>query len=180
MVKAEFPILKAENSLQLIMFNYGFLIEIDKCFSRVYISELSGNGSCELVVISEAWLQFVVSLHVDRDAIRQNSCELFDSSGCYEFIKTSLADFINYASCNYAAILFGLGFNKQMQVKKTREFSNNDDLICCKSCPSAFHQSCVDMKVFSYSNWNYVYCTCKCFLLVDISCNGKEVGLVGK
>lgn len=99
MVEAVFQILRAGKSLELIMSSYELLIEIEKRFPRVFISESSGNGSHELVVINEAWLPFVISSDVDSNATRKNCCELFDPSGFHEFIKKSLADLANELDC---------------------------------------------------------------------------------
>ncbi|XVF87391.1 hypothetical protein PTKIN_Ptkin18bG0116400 [Pterospermum kingtungense] len=94
MVEAVFQILRAGKSLELIMSSYELLIEIEKRFPRVYISESSDDGSRELVVISEAWLPFMVSSDVDRDATRKNSSGLFDPNGFHELIQC-LADLTN-------------------------------------------------------------------------------------
>ncbi|XVF25713.1 hypothetical protein REPUB_Repub13aG0237300 [Reevesia pubescens] len=59
-------------------------------FPRVYISESSGNGSRELVVINEAWLPFMVSsddMSSEREATRKNSFRLFDPNGFHELIQ---------------------------------------------------------------------------------------------
>ncbi|XP_022715808.1 negative regulator of systemic acquired resistance SNI1 isoform X4 [Durio zibethinus] len=54
MVEAVFQILREGKSLELIMSSYELLNEIEKSFPRVYISESSGNGSRDLIVINES------------------------------------------------------------------------------------------------------------------------------
>ncbi|KAK9714664.1 hypothetical protein RND81_06G110600 [Saponaria officinalis] len=65
MMEAIFGIMREEKSLELIMFSYRLLCEIEKHFPRVYL--LNGDaeqGSCtkpaELVVFEEAWSPFAV------------------------------------------------------------------------------------------------------------------------
>ncbi|GMI93465.1 SUPPRESSOR OF NPR1-1, INDUCIBLE 1 [Hibiscus trionum] len=89
MVEAVFQILKAGESLELIMSSYELLNEIENRFPRVYISESSGNGSRELVVVKEAWLPFVVSLDVmssEKETKRRNPPGLFDPNGFHELL----------------------------------------------------------------------------------------------
>ncbi|XP_022715807.1 negative regulator of systemic acquired resistance SNI1 isoform X3 [Durio zibethinus] len=81
MVEAVFQILREGKSLELIMSSYELLNEIEKSFPRVYISESSGNGSRDLIVINEAWSPLMVSLDVmssEREATQKNFCGLFD------------------------------------------------------------------------------------------------------
>ncbi|MBA0724190.1 hypothetical protein Golax_020897 [Gossypium laxum] len=94
MVEAVFQILRAGKSLELIMSSYELLNEIEKRFPRIYVSESSGNGSPELVVIEEAWLPFMVSLDVmssEKETNRRKLHGLFDPNGFHELI-TGLAE----------------------------------------------------------------------------------------
>ncbi|XP_022715802.1 negative regulator of systemic acquired resistance SNI1 isoform X2 [Durio zibethinus] len=97
MVEAVFQILREGKSLELIMSSYELLNEIEKSFPRVYISESSGNGSRDLIVINEAWSPLMVSLDVmssEREATQKNFCGLFDPNGFHELVQ-GLAELAN-------------------------------------------------------------------------------------
>ncbi|KAE8719911.1 Negative regulator of systemic acquired resistance, putative isoform 3 [Hibiscus syriacus] len=89
MVEAVFQILKAGKSLELIISSYELLNEIENRFPRVHISESSGIGSRELVVVKEAWLPFVLSSDVmssEKETKGRKSCGLFDPNGFHELL----------------------------------------------------------------------------------------------
>ncbi|KAK1424765.1 hypothetical protein QVD17_20103 [Tagetes erecta] len=92
MYKATFQILKDEKSLDLIMSSYQLLLELDKRFPRVYMSETeksessspSSNLHHELVVVEEAWSPFSFGVDVISSE-KQNHGKINESVDVTEF-----------------------------------------------------------------------------------------------
>ncbi|ESW25686.1 hypothetical protein PHAVU_003G056900 [Phaseolus vulgaris] len=59
---AVFHMLRTGNSLEIIVGSYKLLVDLDKHFPRVYLSQSSSNSPPKLVVVKEAWSPFIDSL----------------------------------------------------------------------------------------------------------------------
>ncbi|KAL5989526.1 isoform X1 [Asimina triloba] len=95
MSEAIFEILKDGSSLELMMESFQLLVELDKCFPRVYLShsdmpEASGSLSIELIVDEEVWSPFILGpehVYSEKEAVSRNSCEQVDSHRFYQLIQ---------------------------------------------------------------------------------------------
>ncbi|WVZ25899.1 hypothetical protein V8G54_004443 [Vigna mungo] len=54
-----FHMLRTGNSLEIIVRSYKLLVDLDKHFPRVYLSQSSSNSPSKLVVAKEAWSPFI-------------------------------------------------------------------------------------------------------------------------
>ncbi|XP_057471463.1 negative regulator of systemic acquired resistance SNI1 isoform X1 [Actinidia eriantha] len=89
MCEAIFQILKDEDSMELIMASYELLTDIDKCFPRVYISnmETSPSNVAEVVVVEEAWLPFIFGSESEKEDFNKISGGTLESSGFHLLIQ---------------------------------------------------------------------------------------------
>ncbi|KAL9146283.1 hypothetical protein ABFS82_13G100500 [Erythranthe guttata] len=96
MFEAIFHILKDVDSLDLMMESYQLLIELDKCFPRVYLSKgecldssLPSEVLYELIIVEEAWIPFNFRLdgyNEKREAANHSSISV-DALGFHALIQ---------------------------------------------------------------------------------------------
>lgn len=99
MCEAVFQILRVGKSLELIMASFKLLIELDKRYPRVYLSnsdksQSSSSDPLELVVVKEAWSPFFLSLGTsssERKAGSKDSSGPLHSSG-FQLLIQELAE----------------------------------------------------------------------------------------
>ncbi|XP_050221198.1 negative regulator of systemic acquired resistance SNI1 [Mercurialis annua] len=90
MREAVFQILRVGKSLELIMESYYLLIELDKRFPRVHLSDINASSEFEPVAVEEAWSPFLFSLDVncsERETAGKSSSGPFDSSTFHTLIQ---------------------------------------------------------------------------------------------
>lgn len=95
MMEAILEILRESKSLELIIASYQLLVELEKHFPRVYLSneddgQSSSSKSSELVVIEEAWSPIAIGLDAtsgDRHAGNKKSKEPIDAAGFHLLLE---------------------------------------------------------------------------------------------
>uniref|UniRef100_A0A1D1Z9U2 5-methylthioadenosine/S-adenosylhomocysteine deaminase n=1 Tax=Anthurium amnicola TaxID=1678845 RepID=A0A1D1Z9U2_9ARAE len=106
MYNAVFHILRDATSLEEAMTSFQLLIELEKCYPRLYLVDQQKSGSslsraCELVVVKEAWSPFITgqeSVHIEGEGTLRSTEELLDASG-FSLLTQEIAQAASSLDC---------------------------------------------------------------------------------